>query len=668
MVNAEVRKQFRITSAFSLQHSALACASFLVLALAWTWPVVTRLSSRVPHDPGDPILNTWILWWNTQALPFTDAWWNAPIFVPMPGAFALSEHLAGIAVFTTPLQLLGLTPLAAYNLAFIASFWLCGVFAYHLAYRLSGSRTAGFIGGFAFAFAPYRAGQLAHLQVLTSQWMPLALLAMHAWIEERRLRWLVVFAAAWLVQALSNGYYLMFLPVLMGMWLLWFIDWRQNWRRGGALVATFAGSSLLLLPVLLRYQQIQRTLGLHRTVEEMQVFSATLTSFHERAALLRFWPQFEAGTREVSLFPGVTVIALVICGALVLAARRQIVKAIRGRSPALFYAAAAVVLWWLCLGPARHDTVAAWAARPYSLLTMLPGFEGLRVPARFAMLAVLCVSIAAAIASARLLPQHPLIKWCVAVAICAGLFADGWSDSIPLYAPPGRAFAEAPERSLVIELPVGEPYVAIAAMYRAMLHHRPLVNGYSGHVPTHYSVLESSLSRNDPSMLHHFARGRPLVVIVNRNHDREGRWSRLVRDAGGIRQEDTGVGPLFVIPPQPSAQSPALGKRLQATTTGTDDETRVDLGGEQFVRAITIALRGSFAEIEPTLTIETSIDGNQWTTAWQGWTGEPAVMAALKDAHNLPMTLFLPDVRARYLRIRPTPAWVADELEVFAPN
>ena len=169
-------------------------------------------------------------------------------------------------------------------------------------------------------------------------------------------------------------------------------------------------------------------------------------------------------------------------------------------------------------------------------------------------------------------------------------------------------------------------------------------------------------------MLHHFARGRPLVVIVNRNHDREGRWSRLVRDAGGIQQEDTGVGPVFVIPPQPSAQTPALGERLQATTTGTDGETRVDLGGEQFVRAITIALRGSFAEIEPTLTIETSIDGSQWTTAWQGWTGEAAVMAALKNAHNVPMTLFLPDVHARYLRIRPTPAWVADELEVFAPN
>ena len=27
--------------------------------------------SRIPHDPGDPVLNIWILWWNAQAMPFT---------------------------------------------------------------------------------------------------------------------------------------------------------------------------------------------------------------------------------------------------------------------------------------------------------------------------------------------------------------------------------------------------------------------------------------------------------------------------------------------------------------------------------------------------------------------------------------------------------------------
>src|SRR5688500_6874793 len=114
-------------SAFSLQPSALRYLTFfLALAVAWTWPVAARIAWRIPHEPGATLLHAWILWWTTQAVPFTDAWWNAPIFYPMPGAFALSEHLAGIALFTAPLHGAGLNPLAAYNVALILCCWLSG--------------------------------------------------------------------------------------------------------------------------------------------------------------------------------------------------------------------------------------------------------------------------------------------------------------------------------------------------------------------------------------------------------------------------------------------------------------------------------------------------------------------------------------------------------------
>ena len=166
---------------------------------------MTRLSSRIPHDVGDPLLNAWILWWNTQAVPFTEAWWSPPFFYPMAGAFALSEHLAGLALFTAPLHFLGVNALAAYNVALILSCWLSAFFAFLLGRRLTGSTWAGLLAGVAFGFAPYRASQLSHLQVLTAQWMPLALYAMHQYLDDRRGRWLMLFGAAWVIQALSNG-------------------------------------------------------------------------------------------------------------------------------------------------------------------------------------------------------------------------------------------------------------------------------------------------------------------------------------------------------------------------------------------------------------------------------------------------------------------------------
>jgi len=671
MLNAAMGTAFSIWHlAFGIRHSALTHLTFfLALAIAWTWPLATRMSWRIPHDPGDPVLNTWILWWNTQALPFSSAWWSPPIFYPLPGAFALSEHLAGIAAFTAPLHAAGLSPIAAYNIALILCTWLSGYFAFLLGRRLTGSTVAGLVAGIAFGIAPYRASQLSHLQVLAAQWMPLALFAMHAYLDDGRRRWLALLAIAWLLQALSNGYYLLFFPVLVGLWVLWFVDWRRNWRRGAAMLAVFAAASALLLPVLLRYKRIHDALGLERSLDEMRQFSATLGSFIQPAHLLTFWPTRPAETQEGFLFPGVTVVVLCVLGLAALIGRRQLREAVASRSPAVFYGLATLLLWGLCLGPAPENASSLEQIRPYALLAWLPGFEGLRVPARFGMLAALCLSMAAAIAAARLAPATRWRRGLAALLVVAGLFVDGWIDEMPLTTPPQRVIIDGPADAPVLELPAGEPAINVAAMYRAIDHGRPLVNGYSGHTPRHYDLLATYLLRGDPTILTHYARGSGLVAIVHRelNVDRE--WRKLVEQAGGVLEEETGAGSVFVVPPQPRERIPGVGPALTATPTPTNDgQVAVDLGSEQIVRALTINLRWRYAEIGPRMTIESSIDGVTWVPAWDGFVGEAALAGALRDQQLVPMTLFLPDVRARYLRVSPAPPWVARELTAFSAS
>ena len=63
--------------------------------------------------------------------------------------------------------------------------------------------------------------------------------------------------------------------------------------------------------------------------------------------------------------------------------------------------------------------------------------------------------------------------------------------------------------------------------------------------------------------------------------------------------------------------------------------------------------------------VETSMDGETWSSAWRDTIGEPALIAALEDARTMPMTLYLPDVRARYIRVTPSPSWVAQEMTVY---
>ena len=185
---------------------------------------------------------------------------------------------------------------------------------------------AAIVAGVAFATAPYRAGQLAHLQVLTSQWMPAMFLALHGYVETRRRRWLVPFALAWLLQAASNGYFLLFLPVLIGLWLLWFVDWRRTPRVGLAIVATWIVAALPLVPALLEYRRVHAELGLGRQADEIVRFSATAASLTHVAPMLRFWRASAVPTQEDYLFPGVTgiaVILLALCWSLFAAIARR---------------------------------------------------------------------------------------------------------------------------------------------------------------------------------------------------------------------------------------------------------------------------------------------------------------------------------------------------------
>lgn len=642
--------------------------TFLLLSVVWTWPLATRLTSRVPHDPGDPILNTWILWWNAQAVPFTAAWWNAPLFFPMRDALALSEHLAGLTPLSTPLLLAGLGPLGTYNVVLLLALALSGFFAYLLVLRLTGSRVAAACAGLAYAFSPYRISQLGHLQVVASQWMPLMLLALHEYVGGGRRPWLAVFAAAWLLQALSNGYYLLFLPVLIGLWLAWFVRWRSAPRRGVVAAGVWLVATAPLVPVLLKYHEVHTHLGLWRPLSEMRRFSATAASFLHGSALLWLWPYSEPRTTEDQLYPGLMAPALVAFGAAAGATVgwSALRRAVAERSPLLFYGVAALLMWMLALGPVPEDAGLAALWHPYAILAKLPGFDGLRVPARFAMLATLCISVAAGLAAARLMPRGGRARILFASALIAGFAADSWTRAMPLFPPPSRiALPDVPEAA-VVELPPDDAVVGVRSMYRSMFHRRPVVSGYSGHRPPHMFVLATALRHGDPSVLTLLARERPLIIMVDERRDDDGELDRLVRELPGAQaQASTGAGRMYVLPKLPSLRQAEPGPQLPQQVQ--PEQQRIDLGAERIVRTIAFDLLDRYLEFDDRFGFETSLDGAVWTTAWEGWTGGPALAAVLRDPRSAPVRITLPDVRARYLRLVEAPRWLWDEIRFYGP-
>ena len=293
-------------------RDAAAVASYLLVTAAMALPLLRDVSGLLPGDRADPVLNAWLLWWNTQSTPFTGSWWNAPAFHPYPGALAYSEHLLGLLPLSGPLQWLTGSPVVTYNLVFLLTFPLCGAAGYVLGRELTGRRDAAWVAGLAFAFAPYRMSQLSHLQVLAAFWMPLGLAALHRYLRDPRPHWLAAFAGATTLQGLTNGYYLAYFPVLVGLWAVWFSRGCGGWRRIARIGGAGAAAMLPLVPLLATYRLLHAEQGLGRAPSEIAAYSADLTALAGIAPHLAFWGPLEwSPGPEQELFPGVAISLLI---------------------------------------------------------------------------------------------------------------------------------------------------------------------------------------------------------------------------------------------------------------------------------------------------------------------------------------------------------------------
>ena len=219
---------------------------YAVLALVSTWPLVRGLTTDLPSDLGDPLLNCWILGWGADHLArfasgdlhALTGFWEANIFHPAPLALAYSEHLSVQAVQILPVYVLTRNPLLCYNLLFLSTFVLSGLGAYLLVRELAGDPRAAFLAGLLFAFGPYRFSHLSHVQVLSAQWMPFVLYGLRRWFGQRgtSIRPLAGATLALVVQNLSCAYHLLFFAPFAAVYAGWEV-WRSRlWRVRGVVI------------------------------------------------------------------------------------------------------------------------------------------------------------------------------------------------------------------------------------------------------------------------------------------------------------------------------------------------------------------------------------------------------------------------------------------------
>jgi hypothetical protein len=186
-------------------------------------------------------------------------------------------------------------------------------------------------------------------------------------------------------------------------------------------------------------------------------------------------------------------------------------------SPMVFFAAMTLAAMWLSLGPVPRtggaDLQIAGSSLYGWLYAHVPGFTGVRVPARYAMIAGLFLAVTAGYACAaflRLRAGVPVTAAAAALFLVEGAafplninFTWRTNEQMPpaRIAPAAtapevyRRLAAMPPATIVAEFPFGDAAWEIRYVYYSTVHWKRILNGYSGSSPPGYTRRMAALRR-----------------------------------------------------------------------------------------------------------------------------------------------------------------------------
>src|SRR5437868_12863377 len=239
-------------------------AFFLALAIALTWPLAAHLD-RTLSDPGDPLYTSFVLHWDLHS--FARHGFEAPILYPGKHSLAYSENLLGIAILMLPFA--ALSPLTINNIALLIGFALSGYGAFVLARMITRATAASLVAGVLYAFVPFKWDHLSHVQIISSEWLPLLLASLIAYRRKPTVARAALFGAVSVMNGLTNIYWLLFggFAIFVTILFLEVFDKR--------IIAALIVACAVLLPVLIPYQLAAREYGMGRRSSESREFSAT---------------------------------------------------------------------------------------------------------------------------------------------------------------------------------------------------------------------------------------------------------------------------------------------------------------------------------------------------------------------------------------------------------
>ena len=484
-------------------RTALPAIAALALAVVMTWPLAAGLGSlgrtgvgrnADPHfgTNGDGMFSLWNVAWVARTIVADPVnLFDANIFHPHRHSLAYSEANIMAGVVGAPVWWATENPYATLNVVILLAFasaWFC---MWKLVRHLTDDWAVAAAAASCYAFCPYVFSHTAHIQLMITGGIPLAMLWMHRLADAPTPRRGVALGITLMVQALACAYYGIFAALMVGFSVVFFTISRSLLRNRAwwsaiavAAIVSIAGVAPFLLP----YYGLRADEGFARTLDDSIRYSANLSSYLISSAfahrwlaqMIADWPKWT----EV-MFPGLFTIVFGAAG-LVLAASRGSGATAAERETVFLYGSLGMLALWASFGP---------AAGLYTLLYQtIPVFSFLRAPTRLGIVVVMCLAVIAAFGLRRLVVRIGGSRG-RQVAIALGVVALAelvtrmpWERAVVL--PDAYVVARGLPRAPLAEFPFYGGRSAWHLHTQYMLfstsHWLPMMNGYSDHTPLQF--------------------------------------------------------------------------------------------------------------------------------------------------------------------------------------
>ena len=403
---------------------------------------------------------------------------------------------------------------------------------------------------------------------------------------------------------------------------------------------------------------------------------------------------------------GLLLVSLLLRALLAAPTRRKWGTAWRALMPSeKTYALIAAAAWFLSFGPEIRILGRSIIAGPYAFFyDWVPGFKNVRVPARFAVMVMLSLSVMSAWGMMRLMRRRrggegsawmpglaAALVVIEALAVPIPLSPIPVGDNVP---PIYKDVAELPESAVLVELPMpardGDEADEASAVYFSSLHKRRIVNGYSGNAPAGYRVVREALdafpSEATLALLRDLGVDHVLIHAggyrAPKGEEMLGALERLDGAATPVAERD-GDHLLRLTPPPAPAAPPAQtltpvgdpgkwaataslnpkdvrraldGNAATAWSTGypqrAGDTFEIDFGETLAFTAIELRLGTNPLDYPRSFVVEGSDDGRVWSKLAERSGFFPAVSkATIEDVRSYAVPISVGSASARRVRI-----------------